>query len=74
MEKTDHAAVVPVDIGWSDIGAWSALWSIGSPDADGNVLTGNVLAEDVSGSYLRSEKPMVAVLGLAHPLAAAEVS
>ena len=64
MEKTDHAAVVPVDIGWSDIGAWSALWSIATPDADGNVLAGDVIAEDVTGSYLRSEKPIVAALGL----------
>ncbi|MFN3230432.1 MAG: mannose-1-phosphate guanylyltransferase/mannose-6-phosphate isomerase, partial [Asticcacaulis sp.] len=37
MEKTQKAAVVPVDMGWSDLGAWSALWEIGDKDDRGNV-------------------------------------
>lgn len=64
MEKTPLAAVVPVDMGWSDVGTWSALWRIGARDVDDNVILGDVIAEDVHGSYLRSEAPLVAVLGL----------
>jgi mannose-1-phosphate guanylyltransferase/mannose-1-phosphate guanylyltransferase/mannose-6-phosphate isomerase len=37
MERTDKAAVVPADLGWSDVGAWSALWDLGAKDAHGNV-------------------------------------
>lgn len=64
MERTDRAAVVPVSMGWNDIGAWNALWDIGSRDADGNVVQGDVLALDTHDSYLRSEGPLLSVVGL----------
>ncbi len=64
MEKTDAAAVVPADIGWSDVGSWSALWDIGAKDDDGNVIKGRVMAQDSGGSYLRSENPLIAVIGV----------
>jgi mannose-1-phosphate guanylyltransferase/mannose-6-phosphate isomerase len=64
MERTDRAAVVPAALGWSDVGSWSALWEISEPDAQGNVQHGDVFAKDVSGSYLRSEGPMLAALGI----------
>jgi mannose-1-phosphate guanylyltransferase/mannose-6-phosphate isomerase len=64
MEHTDRAAVVPVDMGWSDIGSWSALWQESSPDADGNVLLGDVLATATRNSYVRSEGRLVATLGV----------
>jgi mannose-1-phosphate guanylyltransferase/mannose-6-phosphate isomerase len=64
MERTDKAAVVPADVGWSDLGAWSALWDIGDKDGSGNVVRGDVLLHDVSGSYVRSEGPLVAVAGM----------
>ena len=51
MEKTDAAAVVPADVGWSDIGSWSALWEIGAKDDRGNVLKGRVI-EIQCGDYL----------------------
>jgi mannose-1-phosphate guanylyltransferase/mannose-6-phosphate isomerase len=60
MEKTDHAAVVPVDLGWNDVGAWSALWEIGDQDADGNVLKGDIVTQNVRDSYIRSEGPLIA--------------
>ena len=60
MEKTEHAAVLPVDLGWNDVGAWSALWDIGEQDADGNVLKGDIVTQNVQGSYIRSEGPLVA--------------
>ncbi len=64
MEKTAHAAVVPVDLGWSDIGSWSALWDIGDKDAQGNVLSGDVIAVDATNTYLSSHGPLVAVAGV----------
>ncbi len=57
MEHTDKAAVVPVEMGWSDIGSWAALWETSSKDSAGNVVRGDVLQHDVHNSYLRSEGP-----------------
>ena len=65
MEHTRHAAVVPVEMGWSDVGTWDALWQIGAKDGAGNVLHGDVVAEDTRNSYLRSEAGLVAALGIA---------
>ena len=64
MEKTDRAAVVPVEMGWTDVGSWSSLAELGPHDADGNVLVGNVVAEAAHGSYVRSEGRLTAVYGL----------
>ena len=64
MEKTESAAVVPADIGWNDIGSWSALWDIGDKDEHGNVLMGEVLTQDTGNSYIRSENQLLAVLGV----------
>lgn len=64
MEKTDRAAVAPCDIGWTDVGAWSALWEVGEQDAAGNVAVGDVMTVDVSGSYVRSDHMLTAVVGL----------
>jgi mannose-1-phosphate guanylyltransferase/mannose-6-phosphate isomerase len=63
-EKTDRAAVVPAAIGWSDVGSWAALWELGARDASGNVVVGDVLIEDARNCYVRSQGPLVAVLGL----------
>jgi mannose-1-phosphate guanylyltransferase/mannose-1-phosphate guanylyltransferase/mannose-6-phosphate isomerase len=64
MEHTDKAVVVPVSMGWSDVGSWDALWEIGAKDSSGNTVQGDVLAEDVKNSYLRAEHGMVAALGV----------
>lgn len=64
MEHTDEGAMVPVDMGWSDVGSWAALWNINKKDANGNVLTGDVLADDVKGSFIHADGPLVAALGL----------
>ncbi|MEX2643988.1 MAG: mannose-1-phosphate guanylyltransferase/mannose-6-phosphate isomerase [Acetobacterales bacterium] len=65
MEHTRRAAVVPVDIGWSDVGLWASLWEIGEHDGDGNVLNGDVLALDVRDSYVRGPGDrLIAVLGV----------
>jgi mannose-1-phosphate guanylyltransferase / mannose-6-phosphate isomerase len=64
MEHTALAAVVPVTMGWSDLGSWDALWETAAKDGDGNALAGNVLAEDTKNSYIRSEAGLVAALGV----------
>lgn len=65
MEHTSNAAVVPVDMGWSDIGSWSELWKVSDKDTDGNAVIGDVMHEDTSGSYLRAEQhKMIAAVGV----------
>jgi mannose-1-phosphate guanylyltransferase/mannose-6-phosphate isomerase len=64
MEHAPRAAVVPVDMAWSDVGSWHSLREIGHADADGNVLQGDVLVQRVSNSYIRSEGQLVAAIGL----------
>jgi mannose-1-phosphate guanylyltransferase/mannose-6-phosphate isomerase len=64
MERTSRGLVVPLDAGWSDVGSWESLWELGERDAAGNLLQGDVVAVDVTGSYLRSEGPLVAVVGV----------
>jgi len=64
MEKTEAAVVVPVEMGWSDVGSWSALWEVGEKDASGNVIEGDAILDDVSDTYVRSEGPLVAGIGI----------
>lgn len=64
MERTSLAAVVPASMGWSDVGAWDALWDLGTRDADGNVVRGDVIAEDTHNSYLRTEGRLLATIGV----------
>jgi mannose-1-phosphate guanylyltransferase / mannose-6-phosphate isomerase len=64
MEKTRRAAVVPVAMGWSDIGSWDALWEMSDKDSDGNSIEGNVIAEQTRNCYLRSEAGLVATIGV----------
>jgi mannose-1-phosphate guanylyltransferase/mannose-6-phosphate isomerase len=65
MERTDRAAVVPLDCGWSDVGSWSAVWEALGHDADGNAATGAVAFLDTRNSLVHSEDAMLtAVVGL----------
>lgn len=64
MEHSDKVAVVPVDMGWSDIGSYSALWQESPRDASGNAIMGDVLAIDTTNCYLRSQDHLVATVGL----------
>jgi mannose-1-phosphate guanylyltransferase/mannose-6-phosphate isomerase len=63
MERTDAAAVLPVDIGWSDLGSWAALWDVAARDADGNATLGDVIAIDSRDSYVHARK-LVALVGV----------
>lgn len=65
MEHTDRAAMVPVSMGWNDVGAWQALWDLGEKDDHGNVARGDVLLHDVRNAYVRSDTgSLAAVVGL----------
>lgn len=64
MEQTSLAAVVPVDLGWNDVGSWTALWEVQAKDVDGNYLHGDVIALDVSDSFIRAESRVVATIGV----------
>lgn len=64
MERTGRAVVAPASFPWSDVGAWSALWKINDKDGVDNVILGDVHALNTRGSYIRSEGPLVAAIGV----------
>ncbi len=64
MEKSANVAVVPCDIGWSDIGSWTALGDLTPADAQGNRIEGEVMLHDVSNCYIQSNDRMVAAVGV----------
>ncbi|MEZ5875692.1 MAG: mannose-1-phosphate guanylyltransferase/mannose-6-phosphate isomerase [Hyphomicrobiales bacterium] len=64
MERTTKAVVMPLEIGWSDVGSWNALWDLGDKDQSGNVITGDVLAIDTERTYIRGNGRLVTTLGV----------
>lgn len=64
MEKTDKALVMPIDVGWSDVGSFQELWSQSPKNGDGNVTNGEVVLLEVSGSYVHAQARTVAVAGI----------
>ena len=64
MEKSDNVVVVPLDAQWNDIGAWSALHDIGIKDANGNVIKGDVIAQDTSNTYIYANHHTVTTIGV----------
>jgi len=64
MEKSSNVVVVPLDAQWNDIGAWSALHDIGTKDANGNVIKGDVIAQDTTNTYINANHHMVATIGV----------
>ena len=64
MEKAGGVVAVPLSAGWNDLGAWDALWSVQAKDSDENVMSGDVLTEEVYGSYIQSESRLVAAVGM----------
>ena len=63
-ERTTVAAVVPADLGWSDVGSWDALWEQSPKDMQGNATVGDVLLEGSENCYVRSDGVLTAVVGL----------
>ena len=59
MEKTDLGVVLPLNVEWSDVGNWEALWQISKKDVHGNALMGNVLYEKIKNCYMRSDNKLL---------------
>jgi mannose-1-phosphate guanylyltransferase/mannose-6-phosphate isomerase len=64
MERTERAAVIPIDVGWSDVGSWSSLWELARHDDKGNAVEGEALLEDTQNCYVYSERALVTTLGV----------
>ena len=64
MEKADRVAVVPVSMGWSDVGSWDALHTISARDGNGNTHDGAVLAVDTRDCLVRSDGVRIALVGV----------
>ena len=64
MEPTERAAVVPVDMAWSDVGSFGALWKLRREGVEQNVVHGDCVVQDCRRSYIRSEGPLVAATGV----------
>jgi mannose-1-phosphate guanylyltransferase/mannose-6-phosphate isomerase len=64
MEKSNRVMVVPLDAGWNDIGAWDALYNIGNKDDNGNVIKGDVIAQDTTNSYINAQHHIVTTIGV----------
>lgn len=64
MEKTTRAALIPADIGWSDIGNWVAVWELSERDTRGNSVRGNGVVMDAENVHVRSEDTLTAVIGV----------
>ncbi|MDB3972316.1 mannose-1-phosphate guanylyltransferase/mannose-6-phosphate isomerase [Candidatus Thioglobus sp.] len=64
MEKSKNVVVVPLDAGWNDIGAWPALYDIGTKDSQGNVIKGDVITQGTTNTYINADHHMVAAIGV----------
>ncbi len=64
MERTRKAAVVPADIGWSDVGNWSAVWELSDKDAEGNSIRGHGTTLDARNVHIRSDHHLTTVVGV----------
>lgn len=64
MEKAERVAVVPVAMGWSDVGSWDALHTLGPRDERENALGGDIIAIDTSNCLIRTDGPTVAAIGV----------
>ena len=64
MEKTDKAAVVPMQTAWSDVGSWSSIWEVSERDGQGNVARGDVLTHNTTNSLFMAQGRCIAAVGL----------
>ena len=64
MEKTSHAAVVPVACGWSDIGSWRQVWELSDKDSQGNAARGTAVFEDSRNCNVTTDRALVALEGV----------
>ena len=64
MERTKRSAVMPVAYAWSDVGSWHGVWELSKHDSSGNAAHGAAVFVDTRGSYVASEKQVVALSGV----------
>ncbi len=64
MEKAEKVVVVPINVGWSDVGNWHALSEIAPKDADGNNLSGDIVALKTTNCYISSKHNLVTTIGV----------
>lgn len=64
MERSTKVAVVPCDLGWSDIGPWQALRELTPADANGNQIRGEAVLHNVTGCYIDSPKRLIGAVGV----------
>jgi mannose-1-phosphate guanylyltransferase/mannose-6-phosphate isomerase len=64
LERSSLVSLIPCDIGWNDVGSWLAVHDIAAKDENGNALQGNVIAVNCKNSLIRSEKRLVAAIGV----------
>ncbi len=64
MEKTKLGTVLPLNVGWSDIGSWKSLWDISKKDNNGNYINGRIVAEKTKNCFLKSEEHLIIGLGI----------
>ncbi|HTO79800.1 MAG TPA: mannose-1-phosphate guanylyltransferase/mannose-6-phosphate isomerase [Methylocystis sp.] len=64
MEQTTQAALIPADIGWSDVGSWRAVWELSDRDQHGNSVRGHGVVMDATNVHVRSEETLTTVIGV----------
>ena len=64
MERSDRIAVIPIELNWSDVGSWAAVYDLGSKDSGGNVVSENSRAIDSKGCLIRSDGPSIVTIGV----------
>jgi mannose-1-phosphate guanylyltransferase len=64
MEKAGRVAVVPANMGWSDVGSWDALYDIGTKDSDGNAVSGSVRLDAAHGNLVKADGVRVSIHGV----------
>ena len=64
MESTEKAALIPADIGWSDVGNWRAVWELSDRDSFGNSVRGNGVVMDAKNVHVRSDDTLTTVVGV----------
>jgi mannose-1-phosphate guanylyltransferase/mannose-1-phosphate guanylyltransferase/mannose-6-phosphate isomerase len=64
MEKTDQAAIIPLDADWNDVGSWSALWEVSDKNEESNAVSGDVITLDTNNSYIHASHKLITTIGV----------
>ncbi len=64
MERTNLGIVIPLDVGWSDIGTWDSIWDIAKKDNNGNAKKGKIFGKKIKNCYIRSDKKLILAIGI----------